>query len=70
MNHKLKREQELRSDCLNLKKRQMLPKESGLRLNIEEGEKTKEMKMFPTIPTIRLLQLATKLSFGPLTNKV
>lgn len=48
----------------------MLPKESGLRVNIEEGEKTKEMKMFPTIPTIRLLQLAIKLSFGPPTNKV
>jgi len=43
----------------------MLPKEGGMRLNIQPGEKTKKMKMFPTIPTIRLLELAIKLSFGP-----
>jgi hypothetical protein len=42
----------------------MVAKEGGMRLNIEEGEKTKMFKMFPTIPTIRLLQLAIKMSFG------
>lgn len=66
--NKLKREQEL--ICLDLKKWEMVAKEGGCETKIkcwsEAGsEKTKKGKMFPTIPTTRLLPLAINLSFGP-----